>query len=397
MPLLAALALAIGCPQPPTTVPPAPTPGPTPDEPFTFAGFVRDYSGEPVAGAELAVGEQVELTDLEGWAFFELEDGPPVQADFHEGPGRVESELTCADQESFWAPSGSSGTWEYGTFEVTVEGLVDPAGFGMALVYRYAEPYDWVSWYRVSGAWLAEEEPGTWTTSLRISPTEEWEIVASEVRSDGTAGFGHVVGGHGLGVDETIQVTVVLEDTDGGTQPWDGVLDTAATRLVIEERLEVMGEGVYLPVLTAEPDGLARDLPVLDGDLGVLEYNVQLLFDGPDCDYQDLDLSLPPLFPPDTLTLPDPPEAPVIGFEGSAEQPEVTWTGAGDGSTYVYADVWNAAGEVHVSDWFVYVRPGCGDRLTWPVFLEPVKESEVLSASISTYGDGWSGYCSATR
>lgn len=396
--LLLALSLAWGCPQPePVEEPPTPTPTPAPDEPFVFNGLVRDYDGLPVAGAELAIGEQIELTGVDGWARFELEQGPPVQVDFFEEPGRVDTDLTCADQQSFWLWTGTSSTWQYGTLDITVHGLVEPDGLKLALVYLAGtEPYTYVSWRSISGAWLTEVEAGVWTGSMNSSATSQWELVASEARPDGTASFARLAGGHGLEVDEVIEVSINLEDAAGGLQPWDGQVADGPSRLVLQERIEVMGEGIFMPVLSIEPDGQPRDLSVLDGHLDVLEYRAEFSFDGSACDTQELDLTLPPLFPPDELSLPELPPPPVIAVEGEPDRPDLVWTDAFDGSTRVYADVWDETGDQLLTDWFAYARSGCGERATWPVFLDPVKETDLLQVAISTNGDGVSGYCSAT-
>lgn len=395
---LVALVVASGCPLPPPgEEPEPPTEEPAPQEPFVFTVSASDYSYEPVAGVELAVGEQVGLTGQDGSYEFQLDAGPPVQLDHHEELGVVDSTLTCADQEHLWVWTGSDTEWIYGTVELTVQGLVDPAGFELAWVYvAGTEPYTYVSRFTVQGSWLTEQEPGVWGATFRVSPTSQWEIVASEARPDGTAGLARHSGGHGLDADQTIAVEVVLEDAPGGVQPWDGQVDPAVSWIVLEERIEVMGTGVLLPVLTAEPDGQPRDLPVLDGHLDVLEYQAALTFEAPECDSQGLGATLDPLFPPDTLSLPELPPPPVLAVEGAPERPELAWTVQDPDSIYAYADVWDEAGEEHRSDWFVRVRPGCGDRVAWPVFLPSIGDTDRLSVYVSASGDGWAGWCSVT-
>jgi hypothetical protein len=394
-PLLLAALVVGGCPQPPDEGEPAPE-APTPDEPFLFTGTVNDYDGLPVAGVELAVGDGVTTSGQDGGFGFELDDGPPVQLDVLQEAGRVESRLTCAEQERVWFWTGSISTPVTATLELVVHGIEDRSRVRFVWVYEVGDA-DWsyVSWSSYSGLWLQESEPGVWGATLQTSPNLGWVLLASEARADGTVTWDRVDGVHALDAGETVQLELQLEEAAGGVQVWDGQVDAQVRSITLRERIEVMGRGVFLPVLITEPDGLPVDVPVLDAHLGVLEYDANLVLDSAACDSADVTLDAAPVFPPDTLTLPDMPDPVTVAAEGDPSRPEFSWTGV-QSNAWIYADVWDSAGEVLLSDWYLGAARGCGDRGRWPVSLEPIGPEDRLELRISTYGEHWSAWCEVT-
>ena len=394
-PLSLAALMVVACPTPPEEDEPI-IEAPTPAEPFLFSGAVTDYDGVPIAGVELAVGDQLTASDELGEFGFELEDGPPVQLDVRPEPGEVDSSLTSAEQEHVWLWTGSTSDPPTATLEVVVLGVQDPARLRFVWVYELGNA-DWsyVSWSSYSGLWLDEQEPGVWGRAFQVSPNLGWALLASEARPDGTAAWARVDGLHALSADQTVEVELQLEDASGEGQEWDGQVDDSVLELTLSERIEVMGRGVFLPVLVIEPDGLPVDVPVLDAQLGVLEYEVDLVVDSPGCESADVTLDSGPVFPPEVLSLPPLPDPVTIVAEGEAATPELAWTGV-ESNAWIYADVWDATGDVLLSDWYVRAGRGCGDRARWPALLATLGPEELLDLRIYTYGDDWGASCSVT-
>ncbi len=361
-------------------------------EPWLVTAEVLDIEALPVAGATLAVGDDVRVTDASGVEVFEVDAGPPAQVDFGAGD-EVDSRVTCYGSERFW----DFGDWTYvppeTSITVTIDAIESPEDFRFAWVFEYAD-FDWVSTWTYPASSF-EEGPDGWTLTLGVVPAARWAAFAAEPR-DGEAWWARVDGDEPLEDGDEASVTLALSASGGGTQAWDGDVPEGVTVVELKERVEVWGEAVWLSVGTFV-GGEEVALPVYDGSLDVLEYRAEATWDVEGCDAAATTKTLAPLFPPDVLTLgelPRPPEFGPVGGDWSAS-PDLWWSApdANSASTYLYA--WDADG-AFASPWSVRVQDDCDDVATWPATADPMGSGWTVDARLYAYFDGASGRCTVS-
>lgn len=393
--LVAALFL-LGCPADGTPPEPEPEPVPEPEpEVWLLEGLVRDSQGEPLPGVELGVGDVFEVTGDDGLFEFEVPDGPPVQLDRTDGEAAVRTFLTCLDYQSMYVWQ-SGPPVIYPDLEIRLTSFEDLADVTLIMVYEHAE-YGWISTsYPYTGSFLLDGEGGA-SAVVSVPPASRFVLLASEVRAAGQLAFGRVDGEEPIEEGNTLQVTLDLQEVDAGYQTWDGEAPEGATEIYFNERLEVWGRGLFLPVANLEVTGDEVEIPVLDGQLDVMEYQVTLAWQQPGCDSAVTSATLPPVFPPDVLSLPQLPAPAVAQADGPwIERPSLSWTPDPDASygyAYLYLDTWLEDG-TRGPDWTIQTEGDCGTSVSWPERLPSLESVATGSIQMLSGGSGWSSRCS---
>jgi len=390
--LVVALAALTGCPA--DGEPPAATESATPEPPWTLYGGAMTYDGAPVSGMEVASGDVLRLTDAQGLFQFEAPDGPPIQVDRTVSEVDVSSRITCDDELVWWIWQGGSSS-DYAYVEIRISSWDDLAD--LTLLWVYEDPDGgWLSTWSFGGSSLGVAEDGSASATFWLPDAARWTVIAAEMRAYDQLGFARAESTEPLLVDDEITVDLELQRVEASWQTWDGVAPEGVQRVEFRERIEVWGSAAYVKVASVEPTGEPVELPVLDGRLDVMEYQVDLTWDEPACDTARTWKTLDPVFPPDVLTIPTSPPAPTVAVDGAwADGPTLVPAPLpGTGNNYVYFDAWDAEGEA-TSSWDLRYEGGCGETASWPVRLPTPGVGDSGRLQITSYGDEWSGRCSS--
>ncbi len=388
--LALSLVVLIGCPPEAADDDDAVTPPEEAEPPWTLEGTVLEYSGVPVAGVELAVGAEFQTTGADGAFSFEVPAGPPVQLDRTEDDGAVDSVVSCSHDERLWVWTGGSSSVESALVRVLLPGHADVDGLSLILLFEYADG-GWLSTWSMDGSALTETVDG-WMVEREIPPVARWLLVAAQPTSEGVSWAWHQPGGS-LADGDVAEVSITLEPSEAGEQEWDGQLSEDVASAELLERIEVWGTGLWLPVGTLTA-GSPTSLPVYDGSLDVLEYQVTFTLESELCSSLTATTYVDPLFPGEELSLPPAPAAGEVWLEDSAAaRPTVGWSAGEDvGNQYIWYYRWDEAGEFQPT-WSFDTSGDCGRSAVWPEAMGDVPSGTTTSIYFTAYGDGWNSRC----
>jgi hypothetical protein len=356
------LALALtGCEESDPT--PQPTPGSEETPSFPLQAQVLG-SGSALDGYAIHAEGETQLTDALGFARFDLPAAPPWQVDFMFSAHHAQSAGTCGETAGFRIPDEIIGSGARDTVHITFVGPSD---------LRHASIH-WLSptpWQPVTDRPVdAPEDEGVTSLDYAAPDSPWWELVVSVPDADGTVWFGAAEGvdyveGDGLDVE------ILLAPTSAGETLWDGEVPDGAESVVLLERVERRGAGVYLAVTPPVGAG-GRTVPVLDGRFGILEYGVRIAWTPGPCDTSETLSGLPAIEPGETLTLESAQgPVPLTPVSGWSTTPDVRWDAPPDtqwfGALYGMDEDWQTQ-----RAWVFRAGSDCLSEFSWPADLDPM-------------------------